>query len=401
LTCSSYDEIMKLDAEARELRDKISPHLKMRSMDESARDPSTMIMQRFTLDLLYLKIICILHRKFLAYARVHARFSYSRTAVIDASMNLLQHQATLHRECQPGGRLRNVKWFISSLTTVDFLLAAMIIASDLYHTMRTSRQARPSEAQMYLWSSERIDEMVDAMETAVNIWEGLKDHSMEAYKAHTTLSVMLNQLKKDRPSRHPQMNGFQAATSAYPAPSPMDESNVAPEHSAAMTLGMLSTGGMAPNSANMFDQRYPTSMANLLNDPVPQPSTGLTPNYNGATSGTGPENAPSPFSNLFGANLFQNLDLPPTDNLNWVRVSNLVFWTSRLTIFRTHGIITSRVRTQASTQRTTSSQWILEQCQCKPIRQDYRQKYQIHSQVRAVLYSKGDPVPSDRMSSWV
>jgi hypothetical protein len=316
LTCSSHEEIMKLDSEARELHEKISPHLKMRSMDESARDPSTLIMQRFTLNLLYLKIICVLHRKFLAYARVHARFGYSRTAAVDASMTLLQHQATLHRECQPGGRLRNVKWFISSLTTVDFLLAAMIIASDLYHTIRSGRQQ--TNSNMQVWSSERIDEMLDAMETAVNIWEGLKDHSMEAYKAHTTLSVMLNQLKADRPTRQPQHNGFQAATSAFPQPSPMDESNVAPEHSAAMTLGMLSTGGITPNSANMFDQRYPASMANLLNDPLPHQSTGLTPQYNVATSAPGPENAPSPFSNLFGANLFQNLDLPPTDNLSWV-----------------------------------------------------------------------------------
>ncbi|KAF1911523.1 hypothetical protein BDU57DRAFT_92283 [Ampelomyces quisqualis] len=315
LSCSSYDAIMKLDSEARELHDKISPHLKMRSMDESARDPSTLIMQRFTLDLLHLKIICTLHRKFLVYARVHSRFSYSRTAVIDASMYLLRHQATLHRECQPGGRLRNVKWFISSLTTVDFLLAAMIIASDLYHTIRSGRQGR--NTNMHLWSSERIDEMLDAMETAVNIWEGLRDHSMEAYKAHTTLSVMLNQLKADRPVQQPQHNGFQAATSALPQPSPMDESNVAPEHSAAMTLGMLSTGGMTPGSANMFDQRYPASMASLLNEPVPQQSTGLVPQYSGATSGTGVESAPSPFSNLFGANLFQNLDLPPTDNLDW------------------------------------------------------------------------------------
>jgi hypothetical protein len=319
LTCATYEEIMRLDAEARELHDNISPHLKMRSMDEAARDPSTLIMQRFTLDLLYLKIVCVLHRKFLAYARVHSRFSYSRTAVIDASMNLLQHQATLHRECQPGGRLRNVKWFISSLTTVDFLLAAMIIASDLYHTIRCGRQPRPADANMQLWSSEKIDEMIDAMETAVNIWEGLKEHSMEAYKAHATLSVMLGQLKADRPARQPQHNGFQSATSAFPQPSPMDESNVAPEHSAAMTLGMLSTGGMTTSSNNMFDQRYPASMANLLNDPMPQQSTGLTPQYGGQTSAPGLENGASPFSNLFGANLFQNLDLPPTDNLNWVR----------------------------------------------------------------------------------
>ena len=160
--------------------------------------------------------------------------------------------------------------------------------------------------------------MLDAIETAVGIWEGLKDHSMEAYKAYTTLSVMLNQLKKDRTSR--QAQGSFSSTSTFPTNAQMDDANVAPEHSAAMTLGMLSTGGMTPNSANMFDQRYPASMANLLNDPMPQQPTGLTPNYGGATT-NGPgvvENAPSPFSNLFGANLFQNLDLPPTDSINWV-----------------------------------------------------------------------------------
>ncbi|KAF1938018.1 hypothetical protein EJ02DRAFT_458217 [Clathrospora elynae] len=318
LTCSSYEEVMRLDAEARQLHENISPHLKMRGMDESARDPSTMIMQRFTLDLLYLKIICILHRKYLSYARVQSRFAYSRTAVIEASMMLLKHQATLHRECQSGGRLRNVKWFISSLTTVDFLLAAMIVSSDLYHTRneRVSRSSPPGD--MYIGSPRRHDEMLEAIEVAVGIWDGLKEHSMEAYKAHLTLSVMLDQLKKNQLARQAP-NGFQAASSMYPSMAPMDDANVAPEHSAAMTLGMLSTGGMTPNSANMFEQRYPASMANLLNDPMPPPPpTGSIPQYNGAASGhAGPENAPSPFSNLFGANLFQNLDLPPTDNINW------------------------------------------------------------------------------------
>ncbi|KAH7372239.1 hypothetical protein BKA66DRAFT_572363 [Pyrenochaeta sp. MPI-SDFR-AT-0127] len=317
LTCSSYDTIMKIDTEARELRDNISPHLKMRSMDESARDPSTLIMQRFTLDLLFLKIVCVLHRKLLAYGRVQSRYSYSRTAVIDASMTLLQHQATLHRECQPGGRLRNVKWFISSLTTVDFLLAAMIVLSDAFHTIRAERQGRSIPAEPYLSSADRLDDMLGAIETAVHIWDGLKDHSMEAYKAYTTLKVMLGELKKDRPPRQAP-NGFQAAVSAFPPTEPMDDANVAPEHTAAMTLGMLSTGGMTPNSANMFDQRYPASMASLLNDPVPQQSSEIAPNYNGATGAPpGAENAQTAFSNLFGANLFQNLDLPSTDNLNW------------------------------------------------------------------------------------
>jgi hypothetical protein len=322
LTCSSYDEIMKVDVQARELLDTLAPHLKMRSMDESARDPSTLIMQRFTLDLLYLKIICVLHRKFLAPSRTMPRFAHSNTACIDASMTMLRHQATLHRECQPGGRLRSVKWFISSLTTVDFLLAAMIVASDLYHTARSERHGLLAAGDA--WTQDRRKEMLDAIDTAVGIWDGLKDHSMEAYKAHATLSVMLDQLKQHQVTRQSQSfssasSAFPSVSSAFPSASPMDESNVAPEHSAAMTLGMLSTGGLTPNSASMFDTRYPASIGNLLNDPVPpQQPTGLTPNYNGGTP-NGPENAG--FSNLFGTSLgFQSLDLPSNSNIDWVTI---------------------------------------------------------------------------------
>lgn len=311
LTCASYEEVMKLDNQARDLHDKVSPHLKIRSMDESARDPSTLIMQRFTLDLLYLKIMVVLHRKFISASRVNPRFSYSRRACIDASMKLLQHQATLHRECQPGGRLRNVKWFISSLTTVDFLLAAMIVSSDLYHTARQERQGRRESTDMYYWSEDRRNEMIDAIETAVSIWDGLKENSMEAYKAHATLSVMLGQLKSSSSSRSPQQN---FGPSAFNTSNAMDDANVGPEASAAMTLGMLSTGGMTPNSANMFETRYPPSMANLLNDPAPQQPTGLTPNFGAVNNGE--FRAPSPFSNLFGGG-FQNMDLPSTDNIDW------------------------------------------------------------------------------------
>lgn len=318
LTCASYDVVMKLDQEARELHENLSPHLKMRTMDESARDPSSLIMQRFTLDLLYLKIVCVLHRKFLAVSRSNSRFAFSRRACIDSSMAMLQHQATLHRECQLGGRLRSVKWFISSLTTVDFLLAAMIVSSDLYHTARTERQGRSPTGDSYHWNNDRRDEMLEAIDTAVGIWEGLKDNSMEAYKAHATLNVMLTQLKQHQALRKNQQSFSSASASTFAVPSPMDESNVAPEHSAAMTLGMLSTGGLTPNTANMYDTRYPASMANLLNDATPQqPAAFQQPQFSGAAV-NGPENAPSLFSNLFGTSIgFQNMDLPSTSNIDW------------------------------------------------------------------------------------
>lgn len=117
LVGSSYEDIMKLDQRLRELHTSLAPHLQMRTIEESVRDTASVIMQRFSLDLIYLKSICVLHRKFLGASRENSRYAYSRRTCIDASMTMLQHQATLHTECQPGGRLRSAKWFISSLTT--------------------------------------------------------------------------------------------------------------------------------------------------------------------------------------------------------------------------------------------------------------------------------------------
>lgn len=317
LTCSSYEEVMKLDQRLREQQATMAPHLKLKSMEESARDPSSLIMQRFTLDLLYLKSLCVLHRKFLAASRENSRLAYSRRTCIDASMTMLQHQATLHNECRQGGRLRSVKWFISSLTTVDFLLAAMIVALDLYHTAESERSGRSPPGDMYVWSHDRRDEMMAAIERAVGIWEGLRDHSMEAYKAHGTLSVMLTQLKQHQAMRQAQQS-FAVAAATFPSNGVMEDPNVAPEHSAAMTLGMLSTGALTPNSASLFDTRpYPNSMGNILNDVPQQQSSGLTPQYSGGIA-SGPENAPSPFSSLFGPSVgFQNMDLPATNGIDW------------------------------------------------------------------------------------
>ncbi|OCK77609.1 hypothetical protein K432DRAFT_407162 [Lepidopterella palustris CBS 459.81] len=318
-TCTSYEEIMKLDQALRELHDNTAPHLKLRTIEESARDTSTLIMQRFTLDLLFLKSLCVLHRKFLAPSRENSRFAYSRRTCIDASLTMLSHQATLHNECRPGGRLRSVKWFISSLTTVDFLLAGMIVALDLYHTAESERSGRFPQGDIYVWSHDRRDEMMAAIERAVGIWDALKDHSMEAYKAKGTLTAMLKQLKQHQAMRQAQQN-FGAAAASFQTNGVMDDPNVAPEHSAAMTLGMLSTGALTPNSANMFDNRpYPASMCNILNDmSQPQQSSGLTPQYGGGIGNSAPENAPSLFSSLFGPSLgFQNMDLPSTNNIDW------------------------------------------------------------------------------------
>nr|POF26319.1 putative transcriptional regulatory protein [Quercus suber] len=196
----TYEETMKWDGDLREVRQGHPPLLQMRSFQESARDPANLIMQRLGLEMVYLRSLFVLHRKFIAQGRENPRYAYSRRTCIDASMQLLAHQATLHQESQPGGRLRSVKWYISSLTTHDFLLAAMLVCLDLYHSAEMERKAYKagtpmSASSMDMHAEKRQEEMFRAVEHCISIWEDVHAHSMEAYKASVSLRVMVDKLK--------------------------------------------------------------------------------------------------------------------------------------------------------------------------------------------------------------
>ncbi|EMC93665.1 hypothetical protein BAUCODRAFT_53895, partial [Baudoinia panamericana UAMH 10762] len=348
----SYDEVMKFDQELREARSTHPPLLQMRSFHESARDPANLIMQRIGLEMVYLRSLFVLHRRFISRGRENTRYAYSRRTCIDASMQLLDLQATLHRESQPGGRLRSVKWYISSLTTHDFLLAAMLVCLDLYHTLLAERKGRrvplqpTSPLSTDLYAEDRREEMLKAVEHCIIIWEYLREDSMEAYKASLTLRVMVDKLKEhqrmmEQQQQSPPQQQSQSGSSTVPMMQPglhrapnygifpngrvggINADDLPPEQSAAMTLGMLSSGGMSPNAA--FSQGvgggshaekqtgYPASMAALLNEPMPL-RTGLTPQYSGSESTTGGGMAAgpaSPFSQMLagsGANGFMGMD---------------------------------------------------------------------------------------------
>ncbi|KAH9814276.1 Zn(II)2Cys6 transcription factor-like protein [Teratosphaeria destructans] len=325
----SYEETMKFDAMLREQRSTHPPLLQMRSFQESARDPANLIMQRLGLEMVYLRSLFVLHRRFIAKGRENPRYACSRRTCIDASMQLLEHQATLHSESQPGGRLRSVKWYISSLTTHDFLLAAMLVCLDLYHHAESERRgqkpgAPTSPIATDLYAEDRRDEMLRAVEHCITIWEAVREQSMEAYKASIALRVMVEKLKAHQRAMQTQQASFSVPNArqygrtphfgAFPTSSvgDMNTDDLPPEQSAAMTLGMLSSGGISPGpnfAMSMAQQQtqmqttgekqpgYPASMAALLNEPMPE-RTGLTPQYPGPDAVQAMSGPASPFSQM-------------------------------------------------------------------------------------------------------
>lgn len=204
-----YDEIIRFDAKLRQVIQELPPHLKMTSLEDS-HDPVALTIARFNVDILYQKIMCLLHRKYLPRARQSSRYAHSRRAAIEASLQALNHLAVLHRESQVHGRLRSVGWFIKSIATKDFILPAMLVIIDLHYDNIAMQSSAPQESEgAFLWSEEQRSKMLGSLETSREIWHAMADTSMEALKASKIVEIMMQKLKtpsdfgQDQPSQLP------------------------------------------------------------------------------------------------------------------------------------------------------------------------------------------------------
>ena len=314
-----YEDVMKLDCFLRDTNAALPAHLQFRSLEESMTDPVELVIQRFSLSILYNKSQCVLHRKFLGRARENNRYNNSRRTCVDSALTLLHHQQALHYESKPGKRLHSAKWFINSLTSHDFLLAAMVICLDGWLGTEAEVDGRTS-GDLYTFGLERGSEIIQALEISQRIWAELRDQSIEAYKASEILKLMLDEREtkyRQKSSRqvYPSFAFSNGSSDTHRTVKYNPQEEEKPEHSAAMTLGMLSTGGVSPNTTNLFNSSF-------MNAPLPAsvatmgeiPTSGLTPNYT-ADQSTGPApSAPSPFS--FLGNGTGIMDVSP-GNLDW------------------------------------------------------------------------------------
>ena len=329
-----YEEILKIDKGLRGIFEAIPDHLKLRPMNEQYHLPVNHILARFHIAAVYHKSQCVLHRRFLRSTRDNPRYAYSRRTCLESAMALMEFQRTGHRETSENGRLRNKKAWFTSLTAHDFLLAATIISMDLYlekqraETNAASAATSPrtnfsdsnsgrsgslSEAYGFTMGMEHSqDDLLRALEESRDIWTGLRDESMEAYKASEVLNVLLAQLRLP--------NGALQGRNDQPQYGVANQNGVQDhpdeKQNAAMTLGLLSSGGKSPDgglSGQQQNQRLTSSMFENINpvEGFPQPG-----GSNGSVVDTqSAANGPIPFLGMFGAGV---PDGGGGMNLDWV-----------------------------------------------------------------------------------
>ncbi len=184
-----YEETMKLDNELHETHIDVPPSLRIRPLSSSFTDQAYMIFHRLNIDLLYLKSLCVLHRKYLSHDRSNPNFDYSHEVCINAALQILEHQAELHTACQPGGQLEKDKWMLSSLTWQDFLLAAMITCLNLYESHNDPAATSPEDLKAQV-------KKYDTLRLSHDIWISRRAVSRDARRASNVLAVMLSKVPR-------------------------------------------------------------------------------------------------------------------------------------------------------------------------------------------------------------
>ncbi|KAJ9313016.1 transcriptional regulator family: Fungal Specific TF [Paecilomyces variotii] len=201
----SYASTIALDASIREIYSTIPDAFRMKPISQSLMDSSAVIMNRCAVEVLFLKSIIVLHRPYLSTETSNPQYDFSRLAAVDAALVILHRQDELHETSQPGGRLYEDRWMISSLTLHDFLLAAMVVCLSLSLGLKS-----PSESS---WASRGHDfeGQLKALEKSKTIWDSTSHVSTEARTAAHILELMIRKVKGKKAGKGA---GIQESTTA-------------------------------------------------------------------------------------------------------------------------------------------------------------------------------------------
>lgn len=130
-----YGDVRRLDADLRALRADAPPALRHRPVRESGlADAPDVIMRRLACEMMHLRCVCVLHRRYLAPGRGGGgggAHEASREACRDAALRLLDLQADFDEQSGEGRRLFEKRYMLTNTGYHDFLVASMCICLDL------------------------------------------------------------------------------------------------------------------------------------------------------------------------------------------------------------------------------------------------------------------------------
>lgn len=189
LASPKYDETIALDHEMKVVYEKLPEVFRRRDVAQSFLDSSDIILQRCTLEMLYLKGIVVLHRRYIRHEPQNPTFEPSRRFCLEAALEILDRQADLHQATQPGGRLHQDMRVVTSLTMHDFLLAAMVVCLDL--SVRIETPGEENEENL-------VARKLHALQLSQQIWSATVNQLTPSRQAALVLDLMIKKVSRVR-----------------------------------------------------------------------------------------------------------------------------------------------------------------------------------------------------------
>ncbi|MCJ1312188.1 hypothetical protein MMC25_005862 [Agyrium rufum] len=193
LTLPAYSDVMKLDRDLLNAWDNIPSGLRSRSLADSITDRPEVIITRVHLSLLFHKTRAVLHRRYMTKSETNPEYDYSHTCCLSSAMATLRLHEEIGTAIEPGKVLFTHRWFVSSLTAHDFLLAAMIICLEL--SLRAKPDTRAADR-----SSDQDQISDSAMRYTLNasyeIWRTAAGHlaTKDAEEACKAMAIILGKV---------------------------------------------------------------------------------------------------------------------------------------------------------------------------------------------------------------
>lgn len=173
-------EVSNTDTKLESVYGSLPDSLKMRSLDQSLADPSSLIMDRIRIEHMYHNTRCVLYRRFLGTAELSGR-----RKCLDAAFVILNLQKTLFDAQRPGGLLSNINPTHVLEILNDVMLASTIVGLELV----ASRQKPGRGASMY--PDDLRQEMITKLEISCEVWSALKNSSIKVKRASEMLQKIL------------------------------------------------------------------------------------------------------------------------------------------------------------------------------------------------------------------
>ncbi|KAG9258563.1 uncharacterized protein F5Z01DRAFT_202367 [Emericellopsis atlantica] len=184
----AYEATLELEREMRLAYSNVPVLYQRCNVSQSFMDSSGVILERSTIEILYLKGIIVLLRRFITYdMQSDATYEKSRRACVEAALDILARHADIDAACQPGGRLYEDGWMFDAIPNHDYLLAAMVLC--MHVSVYLSNRAQTSYPESDLAERSRR-----ALESSARIWQLQGSQSPDVQIAAEAINVMVKKV---------------------------------------------------------------------------------------------------------------------------------------------------------------------------------------------------------------